>query len=124
MINEHAAPLVIDIAQRFIAVLTSVDARWQTGYFRFSADEWMTEAKGSYVAPNGVNMLDVLKTKDFFHPVAEQGKALFAAVGKSQGLLLLIVRSNAEYEIQFDFDNLSRWKISKMDGGTGIPEGS
>lgn len=123
MINENAAPIVLDIAKGFIAALSLVDAQWETGYFRFSVDEFVTEVKGSYVSPVGIKLLDVLRSKDFFHPVAEQGQALIVALGRTRGVMLFIVRSDFEYEIKFDFENLGRWKISKTAGGTGIPQG-
>lgn len=81
------------------------------------------EAKGSYVHETGVEIIDVLKHKNFFHPIAQKGKDPLAALGKTEGVFLLSTDSNFDYEIKFEYQNLERWKITKMEGGTGMPEG-
>jgi len=44
-------------------------------------------------------------------------------LGNTEGVFLLTVDSNNAYEINFEYKDMNRWKISKSDGGTGIPEG-
>lgn len=34
-----------------------------------------------------------------------------------------MVDSSFEYEIKFEYEDMNRWRISKFDGGTGIPAG-
>jgi len=35
-----------------------------------------------------------------------------------------MVDSTARYEIRFEHQDLGRWRITKVEGGTGIPAGS
>jgi len=90
---------------------------------RFSWQNLVSEAKGSYTHESGTEIIDVTKHKDFFHPIAQKGKDLLTALGKTEGVFLLAVESNFEYEIKFEYQDMSRWKISKLGGGTGVPVG-
>lgn len=38
-------------------------------------------------------------------------------------MLLLIVKDNFSYEIKYEFEDLEKWRITKLGGATGIPEG-
>ncbi len=123
MVNDEASPLVIDIARSFISLVREIEPKWSKAYLRFCSHDMVSEAKGSYVHETGVEIVDVLKHKNFFHPVVQKGQDLLAALGKTEGVFLLVTDSNFDYEIKFEYQNLERWKISKMKGGTGIPEG-
>lgn len=123
MIKDEASPLVIDIARGFISLVMSIEPGWKKAYLRFLAEESESEVKGSVVSESGVQIIDVLKHKDFFHPAAAKGRELLQALGKDEGLFLLIIDSSFDYEIKFEYENMDRWKISKFDGGTGIPTG-
>ena len=40
------------------------------------------------------------------------------------GVFLLVAEAGSyNYEIKYEFKNMKRWVITKLDGGTGIPEG-
>ena len=60
---------------------------------------------------------------DFFNAATAKGKEVLAAIGKSEGLFLLIADSNFDYEIKFEYSDMDKWRISKMKGGTGVPAG-
>ncbi|GAB7126174.1 hypothetical protein JCM19000A_06810 [Silvimonas sp. JCM 19000] len=68
-------------------------------------------------------LLTSSSTKFFFHPIAKKGQDLLAAPGKAEGVFLLVIDSNFDYEIKFEYEDLDRWKISKLGGGTGVPVG-
>jgi len=38
-------------------------------------------------------------------------------------LFLLVTAPDFSYQIRFEFEDLNRWRISKLHGGTGVPEG-
>ncbi|WP_197664926.1 hypothetical protein [Acinetobacter venetianus] len=52
-----------------------------------------------------------------------KGQELLAAFDKTKGIFLLVIDSNFDYEINFEYHDINRWKISKLAGGTGVPEG-
>lgn len=51
------------------------------------------------------------------------GVNLIHLLGKEQGVFLLTINSDFDYKIDYDFENMERWGISKMNGKAGIPEG-
>jgi hypothetical protein len=123
MIKDEASPLVVDIAKTFISLIMEIEPKWSKAYLRICVQDSMSDAKGSYASAAGVAIIDVLKHKDFFHPVMAKAQGLLAALGKAEGLLLLVVDSDFDYEIKFEYQDMNRWKISKLAGGTGIPSG-
>lgn len=123
MVKDETTPVVIDIAKSFIKLVQGIEPKWNKAYFRFRLQESVCEAKGSYVHGTEVVIINVLKHKDFFHPINDKAQELLTLLGKMQGVFLLVVNSNFEYDIKFEYENMNRWKISKLDGGTGIPEG-
>jgi hypothetical protein len=38
-------------------------------------------------------------------------------------LFLLVVDNNYDYEMKCEYDDLSKWAITRMDVGTGVPAG-
>jgi len=123
MITEETTPLIVEIAKNFILFIKSVDPEWSKGYLRFCSDNSTSETKASYVCRSGVEIIDVLQFKDFFEHATLIGQELLKSIGKSTGLFVLIVDSNFDYKINFEYGDLEKWKISKMKGGTGIPQG-
>ena len=121
MITEAATPLVVDLAKSFISLIRGIEPGWSKGYLRFCSQGSVAESKASYVRQSGVEIIDVLKYKDFFQAISARGQELLAALEKSEGLFLLIVESNFDYEIKFEYSDMGKWRITKMRGGTGIP---
>jgi hypothetical protein len=122
-IKHEATPLIIDIAKGFITLVRGIEPNWRKAYLRFGSHHSVSEAKGSYVHQSGVEIIDVLMHKDFFHGVARKGQGILAALGKTEGVFLLVTDSNFDYETKFEYHDMNRWRISKLGGGTGIPEG-
>ncbi|QND84421.1 Uncharacterized protein ChrSV_2194 [Chromobacterium vaccinii] len=50
------------------------------------------------------------------------GATLFKELGKSQGVFLLTIDAEFNYDINFEWKDLHRWEITKLDGGTGLPK--
>jgi hypothetical protein len=123
MIKEEATPLVVDLAKGLVSLVRDVAPDWRKAFLRICVRDAVSEAKASYVHERGVDIVDVLKHKDFFHAVTAQGRALLAILDKPEGLFLLVVDSALDYEIKFEHKDMRKWAISKMRGGTGVPEG-
>lgn len=81
MIKDEANPLVIDIAKGFIRLVMSIEPGWSKAYLRFLAEESESEVKGSVVSGSAVQIIDVLKHKEFLHAVASKGRELLHALG-------------------------------------------
>ena len=122
MFTEESASLAIDIAKSFMQRLNDIEPKWEKGYLRYGYHDFVGEGKGTYVCKNKVEFIG-LANEDFIRQLHTQAQKLLESLDKPQRLFLLIVNSNKEYEFKFENKNMNRWKISKMDGGTGIPEG-
>ena len=123
MISAEATPLIIDKVKGFVSLLREIAPDWQKAYLRFSEWNSVSETKASYVHPDGIEIIDVLKHKEFFQSTSRSGEELLAALGKAEGIFLLVVDSKLDYEIKFEYQDPDKWRISKLGGGTGAPEG-
>ena len=123
MMTDAATPIAVDLVRALVKLVKEVEPDWRNAYMRVALREGVVEAKASYVHASGATLFDVLQHKDFFHSATREGRELMAALGKERGVFLLIVDSNLNYEFKFEHVNMDRWRISKMRGGTGVPEG-
>jgi hypothetical protein len=123
MMSDEATPLAVSLAKDFTSLIRKVEPKWSKAFLRFRSNDSVAESKASYMFPDGVEIVDVLQHTEFFNAATARGKQLLAALGKSAGLFVLIADSNFDYEIKFEYKNMDKWKISKMKGGTGVPEG-
>jgi hypothetical protein len=121
--THEATPLVIGIAKDFISLVREIEPKWQKAYLRFVSRDSVAQAKGSYTHEAGTEIINVMKHKGFFHSVTKKGQELLAALGKDEGLFLLVSDSSFKYDIMFEYQNLKRWEINKLAGNSGVPEG-
>jgi hypothetical protein len=122
-INDEGTQLVIDLVQNTVSFIREIRPDWQKAYVRFFIEIGHSQAKGSYAHQSDIDLIDAIEHKQFFRSFLEKGEDLLAALGKNEGLFLLIVDSNLNYEIFFEYQDMSRWQINKLDGATGIPIG-
>jgi hypothetical protein len=124
--NPFSDKLVIDIAKDLISTMQDSVPGWKKAYIRFEASDEHCAAKGSYVTPEGVSIFNVLTFKPLFSRIQERGVELRSALqnnGKHFCLFLLTVDAEFQYNIDFEWNDPERWKISKMNGASGLPEG-
>ena len=124
MTTDVVSPLILDIAREFISLMRRVEPDWRKAYLRFSWKDHVSVVEGSYEHASDIEILQVTKHPDFVGFLVDAGQALFAGLGKTEGLLLLTIDSSFDYECEFEYRDFSRWSISKLDGGTGVPVGS
>jgi len=123
MTTDETTLLVLDITKSFIELLRGIEPKWNKSYFRLWLQESVSETKGSYLHGNKVETICVYKHNEFFAFMNDKGQKLMNIMGEKEGVFLLSVDSSNSYEINFEYKDLNRWKISKMDGGTDIPQG-
>ncbi len=54
--------------------------------------------------------------------MGEKAEALIKLFGKSHGVLLLRVATDARYKVDFDWDDFERWAIADDGRISGVPE--
>lgn len=123
MILNNATPILMDILQSFVSVLGELEPQWQKGYLRCFGSESSIQVKGSYVHSSGVDIIDVFKCEPFFDSMPDKVEAFLNALEKEEALFLMVVDSNLKYDVKFEFNDMRKWQITKMDGRSGIPEG-
>ncbi|MCO4857266.1 hypothetical protein MKD49_12325 [Herbaspirillum sp. WGmk3] len=121
MINNETTPVIIEVARAFVQLVQGSTSAWEKAYLRLQFEDGNTEAKGSYVSGNDVEIIEVIKNRAFFHPIARSGGELFSHLGKNAGVFLLTINDQFEYDFQFEYTDMNRWRISKLNDGTGIP---
>ena len=121
--DQEASVLVVELAKNLIAFMRDLDPSWESAYFRFSSEGFKYGSNGSYVAESKVSLIDPFESGDFFNKMNLLSLELLKSLGKEVGVLLLSANSAFNYEMKYEFQDMGRWRITKMNGGTGLPEG-
>ena len=123
---ERSSELVVDLAKEFMALLKRSAPAWQKGYWRFDSEEERYGSNASYVTSNGVFLIGAVREGRFYETMNTLGRKLWEAepeVSKRFRLCLLIVDSTFDYELKFERSDSAKWRITKLDGASGIPAG-
>lgn len=118
--NQACSDMVIRLAQAAIAISNAENNNWETAYFRFSYSVTHNESTFSYRIANEGYFLRSLGNK-IFNQMTDLSEDLMKIIGKPAGVFLLKIEKPLKYSIDFEWKNMQKWKISKFDGGSGIP---
>jgi hypothetical protein len=122
-VNEAASAVVIELAKEFIELVQSLAPRWTNAYYRFRSEGNRYGANASYVNGADVTLIGAIKNGRFYESMNKKGAELLRLLGKEQGVFLLSVDAQFDYDVKFEWNDLHRWEITKMNGRSGIPEG-
>lgn len=128
MAEDEQTALVFEIAKEFVELVRRVEPKWSKAYFRFCLegprDGWTKHgATASYVIKSTAALIAASKHGTFYDSMNNKIMRLLTMLGKDQAVVLVVINSTFHCDIKFEYQNLDQWKITKMDGGTGIPEG-
>jgi len=121
--DEERTALVIELAKEFMELARQFEPSWIKGYFRFCSDGSKYGSNASFASDSKVMLVDPFKYQPFFSSMNDKGLILLKALNKEQGLFLLTIDASYNYTINFEYENLDRWRITKINGGTGVPIG-
>ena len=119
---DRSAPIVIELARHTLTWLQDKAPGWSAGFVRVRQEPGMTNARASYAVESRVELISAVGDP-FVSGAGAIGERLVAAMGKEHGVVLLVVKSDFSYEIKFEWDDLDRWMITKLNGATGLPAG-
>jgi hypothetical protein len=123
-VNEQATELVMQLAKDFMGALFATAPGWRKAFWRLESDGDERGCSGSYVRGGEVTVLDPFAHAMLMDRMGETGVSLLDVLGKGRrAVCLLILDSEGEYKVRFDYDDLERWRITKIGGATGIPVG-
>lgn len=125
---DEASQLVIELASVLIKTMQSMEKPWLRAFVRFemtSSSNW--GCNGSYETPVEVMLFDPFTNgRDLFAAVNDLGPRLRQTASTPEReilVFLVVVDSEFNYKIDFESQDLERWKITKRNGASGIPVG-
>jgi len=120
---KEESTIVIDLAKELIELAHRLEPNWSKAFYRFCFEEHNHGSNASYIGGVDVVIIDPFKNSSFFGSMNAKSVRLLESLGKNQAVFVLTVDSTCNYDIKFEYEDMNRWKISKISGGTGIPEG-
>jgi len=125
--GQQAEELVVELARQVFHLAGAASEDWREVFIRFNASsDHESGWKGSYVKSSGIEIFDVLQHKQQGELVVRICERLRDAMEKDgKKFVVCLVRGNSNYQYQVDFEwvDARKWNLSKLNGGTGLPEG-
>ena len=121
--NQDASLIVLELAKEFIEFVRQVEPRWSKAFYRFRFEELRYGANGSLVVDSNAMLIGAIKHAHLYESMNIKGAELLELLDKTQGVFLLTVDSDFNYDVQFEWVDLYRWEITKVNGATGFPTG-
>jgi hypothetical protein len=115
---------VISLAKMLTSLAQRTDPSWQRAFWRFECEELRYGSNGSYEGKTGVQLFSVLKEAAAFNEMNELARNIWQSEperAKRFCVLLLSTSSDLNYEIKFEHNDISKWKINMLDGNSGLP---
>lgn len=123
---DGASPVVIALAKEFIAAMQRINPSWERAYWRFVCSDDQYGSNASYTVSSGVTLISALNEGQLFDDLNDLGRQLWnfeRDPSRKFCVCLLVVSSDFDYEIKFEQHDQNKWRITKLDGKSGIPEG-
>lgn len=123
---DEATRLTIELAKLLVRDMQAMGAPWQKAFLRAEFGDGEQSIKGSYALENDVRLFNTLEYKPMFaavHEIAPRLREASSNAGRKACVALLVVDSNFNYEVKYEYENSERWAISKLNGESGIPVG-
>jgi len=114
---------VLTLARQFLEYLRDNEPDFERAFYRFEAEPGRFGGNASVVSPSGIRLIGSIKNAEMLRDLGRTGRQLIMSLGQDTGVFVLTVRANCDFNIQYEWDDLTRWKITKLEGGTGLPEG-
>ena len=117
--------IIIEIAKSFIELFQQHMPSWRKGYYRFFAQPGTNGCTATYVVEGQTEaqFVDVFEHSTFLKEMRRKSLQLTHLMDLDQAVLLLVVTSDFDYEMNFEYNDFDRWNLTKEFGGTGVPEG-
>ncbi|MFZ6645060.1 hypothetical protein ACO0LO_05045 [Undibacterium sp. TJN25] len=121
--RDEETKLTMDLAKSFMREMFDAEPDWKKAYFRFVMQKFGPGCNASYVVGSKVEFLDMRRHSNFIDEMMENASRLAEVMGKEKMVMLLAINSDYNFRFFYEYENMEKWKITKLDGKTGIPEG-
>ncbi|MCW5299391.1 hypothetical protein DXT88_14520 [Herbaspirillum lusitanum] len=122
---DGATLVVIALAKEFIAAMQRINPVWEKAYWRFVCKDDHYGSNASYSTPTEITLISAIKEKQLFENLNNLGRQLWNSENDPDRrfcVCLLAVSSTFDYEIKFEQNDENRWRITKLDGKSGLPD--
>jgi len=123
---DQSSEVIIRLAQEVISIVRRIDPKWNRAFWRFESEECRFGSNMSYEHPSGVALVSAMaeaKAYDFLNNLGRQLWETEQEPDRRFCVCLLVVDSSLNYEVKFERTDMSKWRISKLNGGSGRPAG-
>jgi hypothetical protein len=123
---DGATPVVISLAKELITAMQRIKPGWERAYWRFVSKDDRFGSSASYSAATEVTLISTVKESQLFERLNDLGRQLWNSEhdpSRKFRVCLLVVTSDFDYEIKFEQHDENRWRITKLDGKSGLPDG-
>ncbi|PLC39723.1 hypothetical protein C0Q88_26110 [Ralstonia pickettii] len=125
--NSNATELVIALATHVIGQMQTTFPGWEEAYVRFHAvSDFQFGVRASYCTHNGVELISTLRHGAFIDGVMRLGIQLREALSNGDNKFCVgLFRANSRfaYRMDYEWNDLAKWNITKLNGASGLPEG-
>ncbi|PLP97467.1 hypothetical protein [Cupriavidus pauculus] len=124
--NDEAPELVIALARHVVGKMQSTFPGWNEVYIRFDApSDSQCGVRASYAMASSVVLIDTMKHREFIDDIMRIGSQLREALsnnGRKFCVGLLRANSRFSYRMDYEWNDPTRWNITKLNGASGLPE--
>jgi hypothetical protein len=125
--DDRATELVIELAQHVVGQMRVNFPEWSEVYVRLEApSDSQFGARASYRNGTQVELIASTVHKEFFAGVLRILPGLRDALennGRKFCVGLFRANSHLQYQIDYEWDDPTRWNITKLRGASGLPDG-
>lgn len=125
--NDAATELVIALAKHVITYMQTTFPGWKDVYVRIDApDDSQFGVRASYVTASGIELVSTMHHRGLSDGVLRIGSQLREALSNNERKFCVgLFRANSlfRYHIDFEWNDASKWNITKLNGASGLPVG-
>jgi hypothetical protein len=123
---DQSSEVIVALAQEVVAMMRRIGSSWSRAFWRFESEGSRYGSNSSYTGPSGVTLISTLSEGAAFNRLNQLGRQLWeseADPNKRFAVCLLVIDSSLNYEVTFERSDMSKWRISKLNGASGLPAG-
>jgi hypothetical protein len=123
---DRSSKVIVALAQEVVAMMRRIDPSWSRAFWRFESEDSRYGSNSSYEGPSGVTLIPTLGEGPAFNRLNHLGRQLWESESdpnKRFSVCLLVIDSSLNYEVKFEKSDMSKWRITKLNGASGLPAG-
>jgi hypothetical protein len=119
--DQDVAKTTVEMAAATVEFMVERGEPWDCAYYRYVETDALWGSNGSFRHGGRVTLFSVSRDGSYLDAMNDVSRQVLEHLGKKRAVLLLTVGVDMTYKLDFEFDDMDRWKISRAEGRTGIP---